>query len=462
MRTTLTTVLLVSAALGAASAGAAPPAKQAGWHIPTEVKKLANGLTVVVSEDHSAPTFGLCLAYRIGFRLEPKGRTGFAHLFEHMMFEGTPVSSKGTLDRVIEGGGGILNGSTRYDYTNYIETAPVSALDAILWLEADRLKTLDFSEKNLDNQREVVKEEIRVNVKNKPYGLFFWTDLAGKAFDKWENAHDGYGSFEDLDAAKIGDVEKFFETYYAPNNAVLAIVGDVTPAEVFAKAEKYFGQIPSRKTPPRPDVSEGPNTAERTLEETDPLARVPAVAVGWKMPARGSKDHAAAAVLADLLVGGDASRFYQGLVKGKELLLQVQGGINWPLDSPWDSDGPSLLTVFALYKPTTSAKAVVAAMNEEVEKVAKGSVPAEELARTKTKMVSDLYSTLELPLNRATSLCLAQMFTGDAGSLNELPAKIEAVTAADVSRVAATYLDAKNRTVVDRKPAPPTAKKAEK
>jgi zinc protease len=465
VRRKLVVSLLISAcALGstAARAAAPPPARHGAWHIPTEVKKLANGLTVVASEDHTAPTFGLCLAYRIGFRLEPKGRTGFAHLFEHMMFEGTPAAPKGTLDRVIEGGGGVLNGSTRYDYTNYIETAPVSALDAILWLEADRMKTLDFSEKNLANQRDVVKEEIRVNVKNKPYGLFFWTDVAGKAFDKWENAHDGYGSFEDLDAAKIGDVESFFQGFYAPSNAVLAIVGDVTPAEVFAKAEKFFGQIPARKTPPRPDVSEGLNSAERTLEETDPLARVPAIAVGWKMPPRGAKDHPAAAVLADLLVGGDASRFYQGLVKGKELLLQVQGGINWPLDSPWDSDGPSLLTVFAIYKPTTNAKAVVAAMHEEVERVAKSGVPADELARTKTKMVSDLYSGLELPLNRATSLCLAQMFTGNAASLNELPAKIEAVTPADVARAAGTYLPASNRTVVDRKPAPPAEKKAEK
>src|SRR5262245_12798399 len=217
--------------------GSAAPPPTAGWRIPVEVKKLPNGLTVVVSEDHSSPTFGLSIVYRIGFRLEPKGRTGFAHLFEHMMFQGTPVAPKGVFDRVIEGGGGVNNGSTRYDYTDYIESAPVSALDAVLWLEADRMKTLDFSEKNLKNQQEVVKEEIRVNVKNRPYGMFYWTDLAGKAFDKWENAHDGYGSFEDLDAATAKDVESFFNTYYGPNNAVLAIVGDVAPAEVFAKIE---------------------------------------------------------------------------------------------------------------------------------------------------------------------------------------------------------------------------------
>jgi predicted Zn-dependent peptidase len=443
---------------GVLLAPAGPAAAAAArWQIPIEVKKFPNGLTVVVSEDHSAPTFGLCLAFRIGFRLEPKGRTGFAHLFEHMMFEGTPNAPKGVFERVIEGGGGVNNGSTRYDYTNYIETAPVSALDPILWLEADRMKTLDFSETNLKNQQEVVKEEIRVNVKNRPYGLFFWTDVAGKAFDKWENSHDGYGSFEDLDAAKLADVESFFKNYYGPNNAILAIVGDVKPAEVFGKVEKYFGGIPARQTPQPPDVSEALNQGERTLEQTDPLARVPGIAVAWKMPARGSRDHVPAAVLADLLVGGEASRFYQVLVKGKEILLSVQGGLNWPLGTPWDYNGPTLLDIFAIYKPTTDARTVVGAMNGEIEKVAREGVPAGELARTKTKMAADLYSSLELPLNRSTALCLAQLFTGNAASINELPGRIETVTSADLQRVAATYLTAANRTVVDRKPAPQTA-----
>jgi predicted Zn-dependent peptidase len=433
------------------TAAAAPPA--AGWKIPIEVKKLKNGLTVVVSEDHTAPTFGMSTAYRIGFRLEPKGRSGFAHLFEHMMFEGTPVAPKGTLTRVVEGGGGVLNGSTRYDYTNYIASAPTSALDAILWLEADRMTHLDFSEKNLKNQQEVVKEEIRVNVQNQPYGLFYWTDLAGKAFDKWENAHDGYGSFEDLDAANVKDVEAFYQSYYGPNNAVMAIVGDVAPAEVFGKVEKYFGALPSRPVPPSPDVSEGQNTAERTLEQTDPLAQVPAIAVGYKMPARGSRDHVPAAVLGDVLLAGEASRLYLGLVKGKELLLQVQGGMNWPLDDAWTFNGPTLMALFALYKPTTSAKAVADAIQEEIGKIARQGIPAADLARVKTKMRSDYYAGLELPIYRANSIALNQLLTGSAAFVNEVPEKIEAVTSADLQRVASTYLTVANRTVVDRKPA---------
>ena len=453
---------LLLAVLIPVTAGAAParPVAATGWQIPIEVKKLPNGLTVAVSEDHTAPTFGMSTAYRIGFRLEPKGRTGFAHLFEHMMFEGTPVSPKGTLTRVIEGGGGVLNGSTRYDYTNYIASAPTSALDAILWLEADRMKQLDFSEKNLKNQQEVVKEEIRVNVKNRPYGLFFWTDLASKAFDKWENAHDGYGSFEDLDAASLPDVEKFYETYYGPNNAVMALVGDLQPAEVFAKVEKYFGALPSRPVPPPPDVSEGLNTAERKLVQTDALARVPAIAVGFKMPARGSRDHVPAAVLGDLLLNGEASRLYQGLVKGRELLLQIEGGMNWPLGDAWTFNGPALMVMFALYKPTTNANAVAEAIQEEIEKIASAGVPAADLARVKTKMRSDYYSGLELPIYRADAIALAQLLTGSAASVNEVPARLEAVTASDLQRVASTYLTVKNRTIVDRKPAPaPAAEK---
>jgi predicted Zn-dependent peptidase len=454
-------VLLAAASLApflpAGTGLAAAAAPTSGWKLPVEVRKLANGLTVVVSPDHSTPTFGISTVYRIGFRLEPKGRTGFAHLFEHMMFEGTPVSPKGVYDRVVQGGGGINNGSTRYDFTNYIATAPVSALDAILWLEADRMKALDLSEKNLKNQQDVVKEEIRNNVLNKPYGLFYWTDVAGRAFDRWENAHDGYGSFADLDAASVTDVKAFFESYYSPGNAVIGIVGDVDPADVFAKAERYFGAIPGRPTPKRPDVSEKTNTAERWLDQTDPLAQVPGIAVGFKIPEFASKDYVPAAVLGEVLAGGDASRLYLGLVKGKELLLEITGGANWPLGTPWENEGPTLMTFFGLYKPTTDARAVVKAMDEIAGAVAKSGPTAAELARVKTKMESDLYAAWEEPINRADALALAQIRTGRAADLNDLPAKIRAVTAEDVRRVAAAYVTAANRTVVDRRPAPKLA-----
>lgn len=170
---------------------AGPASAADRWPIPIEVKKLDNGLTVVVSPDPSAPTVGISVVYKVGMRLEPKGRTGFAHLFEHLMFQGTPKAKKGVFDKVTSAGGGSNNGSTRPDFTNYIETAPVSALEALLWLEADRMRTLDFNAETLKNQQDVVKEEIRTNVTNTPYAGFMWIDIAQLAFDKWENAHDG-------------------------------------------------------------------------------------------------------------------------------------------------------------------------------------------------------------------------------------------------------------------------------
>jgi zinc protease len=439
---------LAGACLFAGAAVAAPT-----WTIPTAVRKLPNGLTVVVSEDHSTPSFGISVVYKVGFRLEPRGRTGFAHLFEHMMFEGTPDVPKGVFSRVIQGGGGLENGSTRYDYTDYIATAPVSALDPVLWLEADRMRDLDFSPQNLKNQKDVVKEEIRVNVKNRPYGLFFWTDISHLAFDKWENGHDGYGSFEDLDSAALPDVEAFHKTYYAPNNAVIGIAGDVNTAEVFALVEKYFGSIPAQPAPPVPDVSEPLNTKERTLTESDQFAKIPAVAVAWKMPAPDSPDYVPAAVLGDLLAAGDASRLYQGLVKGKELLLQVQGGLGWPLGSYLTNNGPSLLVVFGLYKPSTDAAAVVGAMQSAVDEIARNGVPAAELERTKTKMISDFYSELEPLINRADMLALRQAFAGDASQINQVAARLEAVSVRDLKRVAATYLTVANRSSIDRRPA---------
>jgi predicted Zn-dependent peptidase len=416
--------------------------------VPIEVKTLPNGLTVVVSEDHSLPTVGVSMVYRVGMRLEPKGRTGFAHLFEHMMFEGTPVAHKGVFDRVIQGGGGMNNGSTRYDYTNYIESAPASALEPILWLEADRLKALDFSPQNLKNQQEVVKEEIRVNVKNQPYGSF-WLDLPAAAYSKWENSHDGYGSFEDLDRADLKDVQTFHSTYYSPSNAVLGIAGDVKPAEVFAVVEKYFGGLAGTAKPPLPDLREPLNTKEIRLVKTDALARVPAIVVGWKMPERGSKDHAPAAVLAELLVGGDASRIYLGLVKGKELLLNASGGLNAPLGGPWDFDGQTLFSLFSLYKPNADADKILASLDEIIASVATQGVTAGELERTKTKMLSDFYSDLEIPLNRADALAKAQALWGNTAQINEIPKLIEGVTSEDLKRVAATYLTKPNRTVID-------------
>lgn len=420
------------------------------WDLPVHVKKLDNGMTVVVSEDHSSPTVGVSVVYHVGMRLEPKNRTGFAHLFEHLMFQGTPNAPKGVFDKTITGGGGRNNGSTRPDFTNYIETAPVSSLEPILWLEADRMKTLDFNEKTLKNQQDVVKEEIRVNVKNQPYGGFMWIDISQHAFQKWENNHDGYGSFQDLEGASLDDVRAFHRDYYGPNNAVLAISGDVTPAQGFALAQKYFGSIAARPVPKGSDFTEPMNKAEKRVEQTDALAQVPAIAAAWKIPERGSRDQAPMAVLAELLAGGDASRLYQGLVKGREIALNVDSLFG--LVDPWTYDGPTLLTVFALYKPTSNADAVLAAIDEEVAKIAKDGADEATLKRVKTRMLADWNNSLESFINRADTLAKLQTLWGDANVVNKIPGWIEGVTSDDLKRVAATYLVKNNRTVIDRKP----------
>jgi predicted Zn-dependent peptidase len=424
------------------------------WKAPTTMKKLSNGLTVVVSEDHSAPTFGLCISYGIGFRLEPEGRTGFAHLFEHMMFEGTPNAPKGVLNRVIEGGGGVNNGDTRYDHTEYIETAPVSALDPVLWVEADRLKTLDFSPKNLENQRNVVEEEVRVNVLNRPYGLFFAIDLPGKAFDTYPNAHNFYGDFRDLDAAKIEDVQKFYEQYYAPNNAVLAIVGDIQPDEVFAKVEKYFGEIPARTVPPRPKVDEPPQTAERRATQTDKLAKVPALAIGYRMPARHSTDALTGAVTGELLHNGQASRLYQALVKDKQVALSVDGGVNWPLGTPFEYNGPTLMTSFIVYPPSVTEDQLLAAYNASVKDLIDKGPSQQDVDRVVTKMRSDFYANLENPIDRASVLSHAVLFDGSFDRVYQIPDELAKVTAAQIRAFAAKYLVPTNRTIINRVPAP--------
>jgi predicted Zn-dependent peptidase len=440
-------VLLAGAALSFTAAAA--DADQ--WKLPVQVQKLDNGLTVVVTEDHTSPTVGVSVVYHVGMRLEPRNRTGFAHLFEHLMFQGTPNAPKGVFDRTITGGGGRNNGSTRPDFTNYIETAPVSSIDSILWLEADRMKTLDFSAASLKNQQDVVKEEIRVNVKNQPYGGFMWIDISQHGFQKWENNHDGYGSFEDLEGASLDDVRAFHRDYYGPNNAVLSIAGDVTPAQGFALAKKYFGAIAMRPTPKPTDVSEPLNTKEKRIEQSDALAQVPAIAAAWKAPARGSRDHAAMAVLSELLAGGDASLFYQGLVKGREIALNVNGGFG--LTDAWDFDGPTQFIVFALYKPNGDANTLLAAMDDDIGKVVKNGVAPDVLKRVKTQMLADWNDKLESFINRADTLARLQTLWGDANVVNKIPGWIEGVTSSDLQRVAATYLTPANRTTIDRKPA---------
>ena len=258
----------------------------AGLHIPIQIATLANGLRVVVSPESTAPLVTVGVYYNIGFRLEPQGRSGFAHLFEHMMFQGSENAGKMVHIQLINASGGLLNGTTNYDVTNYFETVPSNALERVLWLEADRMRALKVDGENLLNQRDVVKEEVRVNVLNQPYGGFPWLDLPPVAFRNWANAHNFYGDFADLDAATLEDVRTFFKTYYSPSNAILVILGDVVPAEALALAEKYFGHIPAGKPAPKADASEPPQTEERFGEVPEKFGPLPAIAIGYTFPPR--------------------------------------------------------------------------------------------------------------------------------------------------------------------------------
>jgi predicted Zn-dependent peptidase len=243
--------------------------------VPVDYYKLPNGLKVVLSRDTTTPTTCVAVYYNIGFRNEPRDRTGFAHLFEHMMFQGSQNLGKMEFIRLVESNGGLLNGSTRFDFTNYYQVVPSNVLETILWAEADRMRGLQITQDNLKNQQEVVKNEVKVNVLNQPYGGFPWIDLPMAANTNWFNAHNFYGDFEHLDAATLADVSAFFKMFYAPNNAVVVVSGDFEPASAKAWIEKYFAAIPKSKMPPPPDLTE-PRQEKEKARGTHRPAREPA------------------------------------------------------------------------------------------------------------------------------------------------------------------------------------------
>src|SRR5438093_8740038 len=322
-RSTARWIAVVAAffAMGWQAAMAAPPATE--LKVPVEYYKLPNGLRVVLSQDHTAPTVCIAIYYGIGFRIEPKDRTGFAHLFEHMMFQGSQNLGKMEFIKLVQSNGGILNGSTRFDFTNYFEIVPSHTLEMALWAEADRMKGLAINQDNLTNQQGVVKSEVRVNVLNRPYGGFPWLDMPQYANVNWYNAHNFYGDLKDLDAATLADVQNFFKTYYAPNNAAMAVVGDFDPKQTLAWIKEYFGPIPAQTRPPMPDISEPRQEKEKRATKTDALATRPALAFSYHVPPRDTPEYYAMGLLNQILVQGKDSRLYQALVQKKGLTGSV-------------------------------------------------------------------------------------------------------------------------------------------
>jgi len=445
---------LAPALVGVLVASAPAPAATVMPSVPIVSSTLPSGLKVVISEDHSAPVATVAVYYGVGFRIEPKGRTGFAHLFEHMMFQGSGNVKKFEHAKYVEANGGNLNGSTRLDHTNYYEDVPADRVELALWLESDRMRSLDVSEENLDNQKKVVSEEVRVNVLNQPYAAFEWLDLWMNANQNWPNAHNFYGDLTELEAATIGDVRDFFKKYYAPNNAVLVVVGDVDPAEVTGWATKYFADIPRGATPPAPDVTEPPQTKEKRLSQKDKLANLPALAIGWHLPAQTSPDYAAMVLLSTILQGDESSRLFQRLVKEKEISLDWTAGVNLGLGNEFDYNGPMLLTARTTYKPGHTVDEILKEVDAVVADVQAKGVTAKELADAKVRFRSAYYDQLESGFGKANLLAAFTLFRGDPALINTALQAFESVTPAQAQAAAKKYLVSTNRTVIDRVPEP--------
>jgi predicted Zn-dependent peptidase len=429
-------------------------AAAAEFNIPIEKYKLANGMRVILSRDASVPVVTIYFIYGVGARSEEKGHTGFAHLFEHMMFEGSKNAPKGTHDKLVESSGGTMNGSTHPDYTDYFEILPSNKLAVGLWLEADRMRGLDITTANLDNQKEAVKQERRLSFDNRPYATAIvdrWPELA---FRNWSNSHSLIGSFEDLNASTVDDVAKFFKTFYAPNNAVLVLSGDIEIPEARKLVEHYFGDIPPQPQPQHPDLTEPPQTEPRKLVYKDALAKVPGVLIGFPAPKRRSADYYALSMLDSILTGGDSSRFQQDLVKGKKSVVQYEAELGWPFASASDYKDPGLYAMFLLYNPEFSAGQIVDQVMEEIAKIQKDGVDAKELHRARTLLRAARISSLQTSLNRAQLLARFELLDGKPEFINTELASFLAVTADEIQAVAKKYLVPERQSVLEITPAP--------
>jgi zinc protease len=401
---------------------------------------LDNGLRVVVAPDRSSPVVGVAVLYDVGFRSEPEGRTGFAHLFEHLMFQGSANLEKLEHFHYVQSSGGTLNGSTHVDYTNYYEALPSNALERGLFLEADRMLAPRLTDENLANQLEVVKNEIRVNVLNRPYGGFPWIYLPAVLFDSFANAHNGYGGFEDLESATVDDARDFFARYYAPANAVLSVAGDVDVDETLAMVEKHFGAIKKRRAPKRPNFGEPALSAERRTTHDDPHAPIPAVALGYRIPdpVRSLDELLATVLLAEILSDGDASRLQRRLVQRDQLVTEIAAYCG-EFGDPFDERDPSTLTITAYYPTSGSLDSILGAIDEEFDRIATSGLEDGELDRVRTRLVGVLVRELDAVLSRTLDFAKFELIHGRAELVAELPTRLQAITEADVRAAAATF-----------------------
>ncbi len=421
-----------------------------GFEVDVSYHSLENGLRIVLSEDHSVPTATVAVYYGVGFRNEPRGRTGFAHLFEHLMFQGSRNLPHGAFDSLIYGNGGVNNGSTRYDFTNYFEVVPSNALNAVLWAEADRMAFPNLDEEQLNNQREVVRNEVFVNVINQPYGGWIWIDLPMAANENWHNAHNFYGDLTDLDAASLEDAQAFFDQYYAPNNAVLVVAGDIDKEATLAEIERLFSHIPAGAPLPEIDTSEPRQEEEKFASQTDALANQPALAVGYHMPERGTPEYYAMTIIDQLLVQGDDSLLTASLVNEEGYSSGVFGGINL-LGNAFNYNGPMLWTVGLIHDSEFTVSEVMGTLDATVETLRTDLVTDADVERARTKILADFYGTVDTSTRFGLVDLLASfaLFDDDPSRINRITDGFEQVTPELIRATAQEYLRPTNRTVLE-------------
>jgi len=413
--------------------------------LKVEEYKLENGLRVVLDPDNAIPVVSVAVYYNVGSRNERDGRTGFAHLFEHMMFQGSENVPKAGHFQHIMKAGGTMNGTTSSERTNYYETLPANQLPLALWLESDRMRSLAVTQENLDNQREAVKEEKRLRYDNQPYGQIF--DLiAEMIYKNFANAHSTIGSMEHLDAATVEDVQEFFRIYYAPNNAVIVLSGAFDIDEAKNLIETYFGEIPSQPLPPALDVSEPTEVAATYREWEDHLAPFPAFLIGWKIPPRRTSDFYALYLAGKILYDGDSSRLYQKLVKGEESVIQLFGFTD-------ERRGPSSIFVGAIPKPDKDLSKIRETIMQEIHDLSAHGPTAEEMEKIENQLVNDAVRMRQSSMSRAQHIAEFALYDGDPTLINSELDDLLAITAEQIRHAVGVYLNTDNRALLDVVPA---------
>lgn len=422
--------------------------------MPVSVFKLGNGLTVVVQEDRSAPLAAVSLTYKVGSLDEEKGRAGFAHLFEHLMFQGTANLAPNEVSRLVESHGGVDNAYTMKTNTTYHEVVPSNALESVLWAEADRMRGLLISERELAVEKQVVLEELRQTYLNQPYRRATDAVMSSLAFTRWETAHPTIGDAADIRAASLDDVRSFYDRHYAPNNAVLAVAGDASVAEVRRLAKRLFGPIP-RRSRPRPGPLDEPRLkGERVETVKDPLAKTPLTIVGWHTPERGTRDWWALTVVMTVLGGGEDSPLHERLVKDDRLAVSAGGHIPY-----WSSHvaarGPDMLAFFISGRLGAARKAVTDSLDKVLERFCKTGPKDDELARAKTQIERSWLEGQQSLADRAQTLSSYVALVGEPdGFWKDLDSLLK-ITRKDCVQAARRWLRARGRIVLQVEPGEP-------